>query len=201
MARPRRPENNGRLRCAEPPDGCGRFLHPTRFYGRKRQTPNGSVWEYDRTCKACQKSRRDDEKNEDRATAIVKGRAETQARKSGVTFEFMWFDMNYRALVVDVRARLEWPDEAICKNCGHEHDSERDVQLDHVLPPRHPKDWARLHARNIAILSGDCNQSKNDKDYASWLDEQEDVRLSIAAHYGADQDSPVRTEDVQLSLV
>ena len=52
------------------------------------------------------------------------------------------------------------------------------LQIEHILPPRYEKDWARLHARNTRLFCGSCNRSKSDKPYGEWLDTQEGARLS-----------------------
>ena len=71
-------------------------------------------------------------------------------------------------------------DEGLCKGCGHEFLNERDMQIEHIEPPR-PQiapDWARLHARNLRLCCGSCNRTKGQKPFAQWLDEQEGARLS-----------------------
>jgi hypothetical protein len=60
--------------------------------------------------------------------------------------------------------------------------NERDVQLEHIEPPRHPQDWARLHARNIRVLCGSCKRTKGRDPFAEWLDDQEGARLSNLHH-------------------
>jgi len=84
--------------------------------------------------------------------------------------------MNYRALVPALRAMMT--DEGICTSCGHPFLNERDIQIEHIEPPRFVEDWARLHARNLRLACGSCNRTKGQKPYAVWLDEQEGARLS-----------------------
>jgi 5-methylcytosine-specific restriction endonuclease McrA len=69
-------------------------------------------------------------------------------------------------------------DEGLCKNCGHPFIGERDIQIEHIEPPRSNTDWARLHARNLRLFCGSCNGTKGHKPFPDWLDEQEDARTS-----------------------
>jgi hypothetical protein len=39
-------------------------------------------------------------------------------------------------------------DEGLCKNCGHPFIGERDIQIEHIEPPRSNTDWARLRQRH-----------------------------------------------------
>jgi len=84
--------------------------------------------------------------------------------------------MNYRSLVPLYRAACV--SGAACLNCGHVFKNERDVELEHIEPARHDRDWARLHARNLRISCGSCNRTKAQKPFVRWLDEQEEARLS-----------------------
>lgn len=188
MPRPKRQIRNGQLHCP----GCDLWLHSSRFVGRKRETPSGTGWEYNKRCRACEQSERTDRKNENRALALVRQRASVRAQAAGVPLEFFMDDLNWSALVPLVQAYL---DGAPCRNCGHPALNERDVHLDHAEPPRHVRDFARHHARNIPVLCGSCNGSKRDKPYAAWLDDQEDARRSVAAYYGHASDVPVRAPD------
>lgn len=181
MAQRKRETRDGKLQCAGP---CGRWLHPNRFYRRRRQGPNGSIWIYDRECKLCQQTKRVEVKHADPATAILLGRAGHVARTHGLGRTFVLEDLNYWSLLPQLRGMLG--PEGLCPNCGHEYDHERDVQLDHREPPRHRGDLARLHARNVAILCGSCNNTKGTMAYADWLDDQESARLSANA-LSADQ--------------
>jgi HNH endonuclease. len=88
----------------------------------------------------------------------------------------MMVNMNYYELVEQLKAKMD--PFGHCKSCGHEFVNERDIQLDHILPPRHKQDTARLHARNIQLLCASCNNTKGAKDYAVWLDEQDAARLT-----------------------
>lgn len=84
--------------------------------------------------------------------------------------------MNYRALIPELRGLMT--PEGLCKGCGHEFVNERDIQIEHIEPPRFAKDWARLHARNLRLCCGSCNRTKGQKPFSQWLDEQEGARLS-----------------------
>jgi len=63
-----------------------------------------------------------------------------------------------------------------------DHTNELDIQIDHILPSRHPRDWERLHARNLWMACVSCNNSKGAKPFDVWLDEQEEARLSNLNH-------------------
>jgi hypothetical protein len=80
---------------------------------------------------------------------------------AGTTTEFFMTQMNYAALVSDMRAFMT--DEGRCPSCGHAFRNERDIQIVHILPPRHAQDWARLHTGNIRFLCGSCNRTKAKK--------------------------------------
>jgi hypothetical protein len=127
-------------------------------------------------CRDCEQIERNEKKNEDRPFATIRQRAATGARKAGVSLEFMWIQMNYRALVAPFRASLT--DEGLCLGCGHKPLNERDVQIEHLEPPRHRQDWARLHTRNTRLTCGSCNRTKSAKVFSQWLDEQEGARIS-----------------------
>jgi hypothetical protein len=127
-------------------------------------------------CKDCEQKERNEKKNIDRPRAIIEQRARTAASKAGMTFQFFWTQMNYRALVPELRAMMS--DEGLCNGCGHKFLNERDIQIEHLEPPRFDKDLARLHARNLRLGCGSCNRTKGKKPYAEWLDEQESARVS-----------------------
>jgi len=88
--------------------------------------------------------------------------------------------MNWSSLVPEMRALMT--DEGRCRSCGHAFVNERDIQIEHREPPRLRGDWAREHARNLGIFCQSCNNTKGDKSYAEWLDEQEEARLSNERH-------------------
>lgn len=182
MPRPRRETRAGQLRCRT----CGLWLHHSRFRSTQdnRRNSHGTVTVFRAECRTCEQTRRTDEKNLDRASALVESRAAQRARYLGVTLEFMLEDMNWKSLIPIVRAALEYPD-FLCPNCGHPPLHERDTQIEHRAPPRPGQrpDFAREHARNIAISCGSCNNTKNNKDYEPHLDAMEDARLSVAAYY------------------
>ena len=56
--------------------------------------------------------------------------------------EFFWIQMNYRALVPELRGLMTT--EGLCKGCGHEFLNERDIQIEHIEAPR--RDCPRLGA-------------------------------------------------------
>lgn len=141
--------------------------------------PNGSVWHYDPECRLCQQTKRVEAKHDDPALALLTRRADDVARKAGLKRQFVLNDLNYWALLPFLRAALSL--DGLCPNCGHEFGSERDIHFDHVEPPRHRRDLARLHARNVTILCESCNKTKAAKSYADWLDDQEEARLSANA--------------------
>lgn len=188
MARPRREVRNGQLFCPR----CDRWLHPSRF--RVKEKGHGTVPRFELKCRACEQSERTDRKNQDRADALVRQRAQIRAQAADVPLEFFMDDLNWTALVPIIDVYLN-DERAICLNCGHRPINERDTQLEHRAAPRSPRDFARHHARNIAVLCGSCNAGKHDKGYTDWLDQQEDARLSVAAFYGHGPDVPVRAPD------
>lgn len=180
---------------------CGIWKFYSKFASRKRQHPNGTVWvEFNKDCRACEQKERNNKKNLDRPKAIIEQRAKTAATKAGVSFAFIWTQMNYRALVPLMRAMLT--PEALCLCCGHKFENERDIQIEHHNPPRHSQDWALLHTRNLGFACGSCNQTKSAKPNIEWLDEQELARLSnLAPHQKEPQANTNWREPVQLELL
>ena len=174
--RPKRESHAGQLRCPK----CNLWKHPNQFARRKRQTPIGSVWEFNPLCRLCEQTERTNKKNIDRAKACLESRAANLATKLEVSRPFVLNDLNYRALVPVFRALMNDP-EAVCQNCAHPFRNERDMQLDHRAPPRHRKDWARYHARNVQVVCQSCNGTKHKKDYEKWLDDEESNRNSANA--------------------
>jgi len=154
------------------------------------------VWEYDPECKLCQQTNRVKIKHDDPAKALLIRRADHIARDNGFTRQFVLEDLNYWSKLPELRGMLTH--EGLCPNCGHEYDGERDVQLDHREPPRYRGDLARLHARNVAILCGSCNNTKRSMDYADWLDDQEQARLSANAAAAAEPE--ILEHEVQLTI-
>jgi hypothetical protein len=138
------------------------------------------MWHFDRECRPCQQKARNECKNEDRALAIIEARAGHRARQLGVTKDFMLMNMNWSALVPALRASMTT--DGRCQSCGHEFVNERDIHIEHREPPREQAnggpDRAREHARNIGFLCHACNVSKKNKNFARWLDDEEDARLS-----------------------
>jgi 5-methylcytosine-specific restriction endonuclease McrA len=156
---------------------CENWKHHSRFRAwKEREARNRSVSRFSPVCRSCEQIARNERKNADRPLAVIKARAAVAASKAGVAREFFWMQMNYRALVPEYRAMIT--DEGLCKNCGHGFVSERDIQIEHIEPPRSNTDWARLHARNLRLFCGSCNGTKGHKSFPLWLDEQEDSRIS-----------------------
>lgn len=154
---------------------CGEWKHHSRFHTKAGNSTDARV-RFSPDCRDCEQKHRNEKKNEDRPRAIIQQRAAAAATKAGVGREFFWTTMNYRALVAPLAAFLG-PD-GICLCCGHSFDNERDVQIEHIEPPRSPQDWARLHARNLRFSCGSCNRTKGHKPFGSWLDDQEGARIS-----------------------
>jgi hypothetical protein len=162
--------------CERKCAACGKSKHHSRFASRQRRTPNSTVWEFDPTCRDCQQKQRNEKKNADRPLAIIKQRAAQAAHKAGTPAEFFMTQMNYTALVPLLRGLMS--DEGLCLVCGHRFENERDIQIEHIEPPRDAHDWARLHARNLRLCCGSCNKTKGRKPFLQWLDDEEGARLS-----------------------
>ena len=180
--------------CPEDKGGCGQWKHYNRFHSWRRS--NRSVATFAVLCRDCEQRIRNERKNEDRPLWIIKQRAKAYATKYGVVFDFLWINMNWRALVPMFRAMCS--PEGLCLSCGHGFTSEPDIQLEHVEAPRHSKDFARIHARNIALRCGSCNRGKSDTPYTEWLDQEESKRLSNETKpYSV---LPIEVERVQANL-
>jgi len=151
MARPR-VATRGDQRCCRT---CQQWLQYSRFAHRLRESPKGTVWIFDPDCRACQAKARNQAKNEDRPRAIIERRARTMAAKCGATFDFFWQNLGWKSLVPIYRALTTDPD-ACCQSCLHRFDNERDIQIEHFLPPRSLTDWARHSARNLRFLCTNC---------------------------------------------
>ena len=150
-------------------------------------------------CKACEQIERNEEKNADRAFAIMRGRAEHKAWRLGVSKTYIWINMGWFTLVPILRALMT--PEGRCQSCGHPFVNERDIQIEHREPPRRQGDWAREHARNLSLTCQACNGTKTGKPFAQWLDEQESARVSNDQHrQEAGQPSVVTPSDAQLPL-
>ena len=179
-------------KCLEKSEGgCGESKHHSRFrtwrssHGRDG-TVSASV-SFAPLCKACEQKHRNEKKNANRPLAVIESRASAAANRLRVSREFIMVQMNYRSLVLSVAALLnpealrpgdEPAPDALCPCCGHTFRGERDIQIEHIAAPRHDKDWAREHARNLRFICGSCNGTKGAKGYEECLDEQEDARLS-----------------------
>ncbi len=152
---------------------------------------------FDPLCKDCQQIERNEKLNEDRPLNIIERRTSSHARSLGVPKQFLWVNMNWNSLVPEMRALMT--DDGKCRSCGHPFRNERDIQIEHREPPRREfgVDCAREHARNLGIFCQSCNNTKGDKPYALWLDEQEEARLSNEHHR---QQAPIVTVGEQLSL-
>ncbi len=168
---------------------CGEWKHHSRFHSWKdKRLSNSTVAvSFRPICRDCEQKIRNEKKNADRPRAIIEQRTRTAAAKAAASFDFVWTQLNYRALVPVLRAMMT--PEGLCQCCGHQFDNERDIQIEHLEPPRFEKDWARLHARNLRLSCGSCNRTKGKKPYAEWLDEQEGARLSNLGPSSAPQQS------------
>lgn len=161
--------------CERQCQRCRLWKHHSRFKAVGRTTDQ-KYDRFDPVCRDCRQKERNDRKNADRALSIIGDRASSHARKAGVAKVFFMVNMNYVALVAVLRAMMT--SEGVCLCCGHPFVNERDIQIEHREPPRHQRDWARLHARNLGLACASCNRTKASKPYALWLDEQEAARLS-----------------------
>ena len=90
--------------------------------------------------------------------------------------------------------------EGLCQGCGHPFVNERDIQLDHIEPPRSEKDWARLHTRNLRLACASCNGTKGKKVFSEWLDEQEGARLSNEKWHNVEKLDETRILETQSEL-
>jgi hypothetical protein len=143
------------------------------FNGRWRDSPNGTVWEFDTSCRFHQETKRHQDKSENLALHILTRRADDLARKTHTSRQWILHDKRgpcWIRLLPLLDAFLR--QHAGCLNCGRPFEGTRDVQFDHIHPPRFPDDWARHHARNIRILCGSSNNGKRQKDDDVWIDEQ-----------------------------
>jgi len=140
---------------------------------------NDTVSRFHPICRDCEQKERNERKNANRPLAIIEQRAASAAHKAATSKEFFMVQMNYRSLVPVLSALM---DDGLCQGCGHSFLHERDIQIEHLEPPRHAQDWARLHARNIRLFCASCNRTKSDKPFQQWLDEQEGARLSNLQH-------------------
>jgi 5-methylcytosine-specific restriction endonuclease McrA len=158
--------------------GCGEWKHYSRFHSwkDKRRSNSTIAVQFSPLCRDCEQRIRNEKKNADRPLAIIENRARAMAVKVGESFEFVWIQLNYRSLVPLMRAMMT--PEGLCQGCGHDFVNERDIQIEHLEPPRIARDFARQHTRNLRLFCGSCNGTKGKKPFAVWLDEQEGARLS-----------------------
>lgn len=180
--------------CERKCERCGQWKHHSRFHYTKSGNSIDAKIYFKKVCRACDQIERNERKNADRPLAIIRGRAQQAAHKAAIGTEFFMTDMNYYGLVPLMRILMA--DEGRCLNCGHAFINERDIQIEHIRPPRHNRDWARLHARNLRLFCGSCNKGKSDKVFDDWLDEMEEARLSNKNS----QQEPPDTYVSQLSL-
>ena len=160
---------------------CSEWKHHSRFRSfertdRRRHSTVSPIIGFHPRCRDCEQKLRNEKKNADRPRAIIEQRARAAATKYGKSFEFFWIEMNYQSLVPVLRALMT--PEGLCQGCGHKFVNERDIQIEHIEPPRHDHDWARLHAGNLRLFCGSCNRKKGNKAFDQWLDEQESARIS-----------------------
>lgn len=131
---------------------------------------------FNRLCKACEQIKRNQRKSDDRARSVIEDRAGERARYIGRSKEFLLDDMNWEKLIHWMRS--EMLPGARCPVCNHHYLNSRDIQIDHVLPPRFKGDWAREHVGNLRLICQSCNVAKGKKDFAVSLDDQEAARVS-----------------------
>lgn len=155
---------------------CEQWKHHSRFRSNRPHGHGSVSITFKSMCRDCEQIERNERKNADRPKALLRNRASAYASRLGVSTEFIWTQMNWRALVPELRAFMS--PEGLCLSCGHAFVNERDIQIEHREPPRSSNDWARQHARNISLTCQACNGTKGNKPYALWLDEQEQARLA-----------------------
>jgi len=158
----------------------------SEFLGRWRDKPDGPIWEIDSSCKFHQETQRHTEKHADLAWHILKCRADSLARRTRTTREFILRDTRgptwirllplIRAFLVEHGEECS-DDTVVCLSCGRPFGGvTSNVQLDHIHAPRDlpdgQVDWARHCARNIRILCGSCNNGKRRQQDDAWVDEQ-----------------------------
>ena len=168
---------------------CKEWKPHSHFCKRRRIRPEGTFWDFDADCRACQQIARNEKKNQDRSHSIIERRARQLAARCGVAFDFFWTNLGWKSLAVPYRALATNLDTAICQSCRHPFEHERDIQIEHISPPRHDQDWARHDARNIRFLCTNCNRAKSSKDHPTWLDEEEGARISNERHESSVQES------------
>lgn len=114
---------------------CERWKHYSRFASQRREGRNGSVTTtFRRLCRDCEKIERNERKNADRPLWLMRQRTSSWAGKLSVSSDFLWINMNWRALVPVLRAMMSA--EGLCLSCGHRFVNERDIQIEHREPPR-----------------------------------------------------------------
>jgi hypothetical protein len=179
---------------------CGQWKHHSRFraFRRRRATSIDVAVTFARLCKDCEQIERNEKKNADRPLAIMRNRTASHAHNLNVSTEFLWVNMNWRALVPVLRAMLS--PEGRCLSCGHPFVNERDVQIEHRYAPRHPQDWARQHARNLSLDCQSCNNGKGSTPYGQWLDDAEDARQANEQHRASPESLAGMGVAVQLAL-
>jgi len=158
---------------------CQRWHHHSRFRSFRRQGTLSPI-RFKPLCRACEQIIRNRNKNEDRPRAIIERRARDLAQRCGVAFEFVWDRLGWCSLVPQYRAHITDPD-ACCPSCFEKFDNERDIQIDHIFPPRRLKDWARHSARNLRFLCTNCNRTKGAKDFGQYLDDEESATVANEA--------------------
>jgi 5-methylcytosine-specific restriction endonuclease McrA len=164
--------------CERQCERCKEWKHHSRF--KAKRIPHSTVGKiyFSPRCRACDQIERDEKKNADRPLYVIRQRAATAGHKAGgVGTEFFMTQMNYHNGLVPLM-RILMSDEGRCITCGHAFLNEHDIQIEHIRPPRHNQDWARLHARNLRLFCASCNRSKSNKPFDDWLDEEEEKRLS-----------------------
>lgn len=182
MARPRRETSDGKLFCpGRPTTHAPKRIALEHWRRRLRETPHGSVWEYETICKACEVHDRTEAKAQDPARAKIERAAAEVVTKVNNHFktigserrigrDFVMTRLHYEHLIEPMRFAMD--SHRCWASCGEPFKNERDIQLEHREPPRSPLDWERMDARNIDVKCGTCNNMKADKPYSQWLHEQ-----------------------------
>src|SRR5262245_35302392 len=100
--------------CARKCMKCGLWKHHSRY--RLKTAGTSTVSRFSSLCVDYEQKLRNEKKNVDRPLTIIRQRATTTASKMGESVEFVWTQMNYRALVPVARALMT--SEGLCQNCG-----------------------------------------------------------------------------------
>jgi hypothetical protein len=78
-------------------------------------------------------------------------------------------EMNYQALVPVIQGLMNG---GLCQGCGQPLLGEGDIQVDYIEPPRHPRDWTRLHTQNLVWFCSACCSRRTGKSFGQWRDDE-----------------------------